>query len=94
VSREQFETLGTLGISGALLVAGAGLAHQAYTSIVDIAGSWSGPSDAAAAMDAALHGHGHLAVGVAVASIAVKEVLFRWTHSVGVRLKSQVTWWC
>jgi len=69
----RFETLVTIGIGVAVAVVGIGVGYNAVVAL--LSGEISCPETSVAVM--------------AAASIAVKEVLFRYTRSVGKQIRSQ-----
>jgi divalent metal cation (Fe/Co/Zn/Cd) transporter len=83
----RFDALGTLGISAFLVAGGAGISSNAYFSVVEL----MGPTAAATAeASASFSVPTAVALGVAAASIIVKELFFHWTHAVGTRIGSSV----
>ena len=89
----RFDTLGALAVSGLLMVAGGSMALRAFESVQHMLSGGGGAQPLLAfASDAADlggdAGTAALALGACIASVGVKEALYRWTLAVGVAQRS------
>jgi cation diffusion facilitator family transporter len=70
----RIETIVTILVGGMLAAAGVGIAYDALVTLHQHIGPAAPP--------------GRAALAVALASVLIKEALFRWTYAVGRRVKS------
>ena len=89
----QYEAMGTLAVSGLLLLAGYGIAQHSYFSLLEVGQLWVEADTAGMSPPATLQ-HVSAAVGTAAASVVAKELLFHWTYAVGKRSHRPVRHHC
>ncbi|KAJ3129138.1 hypothetical protein HK098_002379 [Nowakowskiella sp. JEL0407] len=89
----KFEPMGSLGISGLLISSGVGMGYHSITMITELYSKFGSDilkatSEAASSVEWSVMSP--VALGILVASIFVKEALFRMTLRTGEKLKSDV----
>lgn len=76
----KFEAIGSLSVGGIILASGVGLGGHSYDAVLNVIASHAETPIA--------HGMVGASLGAAIASIACKEALYRWTYHVGTACRS------